>query len=66
MHPTVQASHRRQAREFLEAIQDEADIGGLHYAPCFRDCLGDNMGWVQMRVAELIARLSTDGQGAKV
>lgn len=60
-HPQVHPSHTKQARRFLEALQVEADVGGLHYAPCFRDCLSDNMGWVEMRLAELIARLTVPG-----
>lgn len=27
-----------------------ADVDGDHYAPCFRDCLGDNREWVKDKI----------------
>lgn len=38
----------------LDRISDTADAGGEHYAPCFRDCLGDNRDWVAPIIAEAL------------
>jgi hypothetical protein len=48
------AADMESAKAFLDLIEAEADKGGAHYAPCFRDCLHDNREWVQERLAELI------------
>jgi hypothetical protein len=32
-------------QELFDLIQEKASEGE-HYAPCFRDCLGDNESWV--------------------
>lgn len=61
----VRSIHWQCAAKFIDSIQEAADVGGAHYAPCFRDCLGDNRDWVKAKLAELIAHreaIAVNGQ----
>lgn len=51
-----------KAREFLESIVDEADTRGEHYAPCFRDCLADNLDWVAERLGGFLVEQEQRGK----
>lgn len=48
------------AEKFFEAVQEiAATTDGPHYAPCFRDCLGDNRAWVEPILAALLITAMT-------
>jgi hypothetical protein len=49
---------RKRAEQFLDDIQEKAD--GPHYAPCFRDCLGDARKWVEPLLAELLSNIAKE------
>lgn len=50
------------AAECVDAIISDAD--GPKYAPCFRDCLGDNRDTAEARIVEIIARALKEASGS--
>jgi len=54
----------RAAGAFIEQLMKDADAGGAHYSPDFRDALHDNRHWVTDRLAELLATPHTTTETA--
>jgi hypothetical protein len=48
-------------KELFDLIQSKAN--GDNYAPCFRDCLGDNEAWVVPILADALQDAYWRGQG---
>lgn len=59
MNSAMAAMATAAAGKFLDGIQEMADVDGPHYAPCFRDCLGDNREWVEPLLAALLLAATT-------
>lgn len=45
-----------RAKEIIDQIQNQADRGGQHYSPCFRDSLGDARSWAEPILQEALDR----------
>lgn len=50
----VMLNYDERARFCVDEIIDDADVGGIAHAPCFRDCLSDNRKTAEARIARAI------------
>lgn len=44
----------RKAKEFVDHLLDELDVGGSHYSPDLRDSLSDARKWLQDKIENLL------------
>lgn len=42
------------AKEFVDRLLDELDVGGSNYSPDLRDSLTDNRKWLEEMIADLL------------